>query len=341
MYKDFEVIVSELSATVSEKGFGTILILDHEKDREYKIITENNLEDLGKTSTAYKIATRLLQQNPAPQEIAVAGAVSGEDSSVLTDKIGELIGKDWFWLVCTDNSPGTIKAIAERIATTDRFYAATFNEVENTDEGGTFVASFIEELEFNNTFLMYHDKEDAYPAESLTVPLSYNVGGKTGKFKVLQGVVAADITLDNVKYLHENGAFTYLDKKGVLQTTEGIATDGSYIDTVIGNMWIKARIEERLANLALANDKIPYTNKGIGMMVGVVEEVLAQATGQGIIAEDEGVGMYEISYVKREDVPTSDIAKRDYSYIQFVYTLAGAIHTGTLNAKPTYAAIVL
>ena len=166
--------------------------------------------------------------------------------------------------------------------------------------------------------------------------MSYDVGGKTGKFQELQGVTATDISTGNLKYLHTNGAFAYVNKMGVDQTSEGIATDKSFIDITLANMWIKARIEEGLMNLALSIGKIPYTNKGIGMMVGVVKDVLTQATERGMLSDDvEPI----IDYIKREDVPTADVAKRDYSHISITYVLSGAIHTGELKAQPTHAII--
>ena len=168
MIKDFEVVVSDLSTSVTEKGFGTILILDHEKAKDYTIIGADDIESLGKSSKAYKLATRIFQQSPKPQEVAIVGVAEGT-ADTLTAKITEVATKDWFWLVCTDNSPETIKAIAEKIATIDKFYAATFSEVENKDESGNFVASFIEELEFKNTFLMYDSTSDKLLAEALAV----------------------------------------------------------------------------------------------------------------------------------------------------------------------------
>lgn len=340
MYKDFEVILSSLSSAVSEKGFGTILILDHEKARDYTLITVDDISTLGKTSKVNKLATRLFQQRPAPQEVAVVGVADGTAETIVA-KLDEVANKDWFWLVCTDNAPATIQAIAEKIATLDKFYGATFNEVENQGENGDFVASFIEDLEFSNTFLMYDSTPDTFLAEALVVNMSYNVGGKTAKFQELTGVTAVDIKDGNIKYLHANGAFTYAEQMGVAQTTEGIATDTKFIDETLGNMWIKARLEERLMQVALDADKIPYTNQGIGMLLGAVHEVLSIAAERGIIAEEDGEPLYIVEYKRREEVPTADVRNRRYDYIQIQYTLSGAIHSGKIYAEPTYAVIRL
>ena len=83
--------------------------------------------------------------------------------------------------------------------------------------------------------------------------------------------------------------------------------------------------------MAVNNEKIPYSNTGIAMLVGVVDSVLKRATNQGIILEEDGKGVYEISYIPREGMPKNKIANREYDGIKATATIAGAIHTGTIT----------
>lgn len=309
MILDFPVKIERKTLGVSERGFGTILIYDSELVMDYTILLPETLEELlEKDSRTYKLAQKLFMQSPSPQEVAVFG---GED-------IAEVAHKDFFFIVSPDNSIETIEELATFAAVNDKMYAFTFTDIE--------LAEQISELENENTIAMYHDDKEAFAGEALAVVMSYNVGGKTGKFKNLVGVKEAKLTATELKELTDLDINTYVRKLGVLQTTEGLTTSGEYIDVKLGEYWIRFRMEERLHHLALNNDKIPYTNQGIGMMVGVVESVLKEASDRGILIE----GQYIVDYKRREEVSSNEVANRDYSHIRWAATLAGAIHTGTI-----------
>lgn len=321
MILDFPVNIQRKTVGVSERGFGTILIFDTTKDYDYKIISAENVKDLEVGSKAYKLATRLFMQKPQPQEVAVVGkkgaAVDGF-KTVLEEN------GDFFFLTCTDNTIETIKGLSELCQVNNKVYAATVNSLEDikTLYGETL----------DNTFIMYHDDPDAYVAEGLAVIMSYKIGGKTAKFKTIQGVKEAKINTTKLAELHKNNIFTYIRKLGVLQTTEGKMLSGEYIDVVLGEYWIRFRLEEALQRLALVEDKIPYTDRGIGMLVGETEKVLSRAVDQGIVEK----GQYRVDYRLRKDVPSNEVALRKYDYVVWTAMLQGAIHTGQISGILTY-----
>lgn len=309
MKLDFPVVIERKTVGVSERGFGTILIYDKSIEKDYTIVTPETMgELLDKESKMYKIATRLFMQSPAPQEVAVYGG---------TD-LDKIVNKDFFFITSTDNSVETIKELGEFAAVQNKMYGVTVNSEED-------VKALYKEVN-DNTFVVYHDDEESFAGEALAVVMSYNVGGKTGKFKRLNGVKEADVSGTLLKELTDNNINTYVSKLGVLQTTEGVTLSGEYIDVMLGEYWIRFRMEERMMHLAMNNDKIPYTNRGIAMMVGVVESVLKEAVTRDIVVEDQ----YIIDYKRREEVSANEVANRDYSHIKWAATLAGAIHTGTI-----------
>lgn len=91
-------------------------------------------------------------------------------------------------------------------------------------------------------------------------------------------------------------------------------------------------MEERMQRLAMVEDKIPYTNLGIGMLVGVAELVLSEAVDMGIIED----GQYRVDYKRREEVDSNEVALRKYNYIVWTAMLQGAIHTGQISGILTY-----
>ena len=319
MILDFPVNITRKTVAVSERGFGTILILDTETEREYEVLSPEGIKDLGE-GKAHKLAQRLFMQKPQPQEVAIFGKVGSAEEAFE----GALeVNSDFFFVTCTDNSAEAIGALSNQCQVNNKIYAVTINDIEE--------AKALEGVG-DNTFVAYHDNADAYLAEGLAVVMSYKIGGKTAKFKQVQGVTEANISLTDLKELEEKNIFTYINKLGVLQTTEGKMLSGEYIDIVLGEYWIRFRMEERMQRLALTQDKIPYTNRGIGMLVSVAEQVLNQAVDMEIIE----AGQYRVDYRKREDVPSNDVALRKYDYIVWTAMLQGAIHTGQISGILTY-----
>lgn len=319
MKLDFPVNIQRKTVAVSERGFGTILILDNKADIPFKYVNSEDLKTL--TGASLNIAKKLFMQKPQPQEVAVFGK-TGDIEAVFNAAMDN--NNDWFFVVATDNSIDTIKKLSELAQTHNKVYAVTVNDLTS--------ASKLYGEVWDNTFVMYHDEKDSYAAEALAVIMSYKVGGKTAKFKTIQGIKEARVSTTKLEELHKNNIFTYVKKLGVLQTSEGKMISGEFIDVVLGEYWIRFRMEEALARLASTNDKIPYTNAGIGMLVGECEAVLKRAVDQGIVEANQ----YKVKSKPREEVPSNDVALRKYDYVVWTALLQGAIHTGQISGILTY-----
>ncbi len=321
MILDFPVNIQRKTVGVSERGFGTILILDTENEYDFKYIGFEDVKEIKSESKAYSLASRLFMQKPQPQQVAIVGkkgnAVEG------FKKVLEENG-DFFFVTSTDNSVDAIKGISELCQVNNKVYGVTVNKYDDAK-------ALFNEV-YDNTFVMFHEDEKSYAAEALTVIMSYKIGRKTAKFKNIFGVKEANVTRTQLLELDKNNIFTYIEKLGVLQTTEGKMLSGEYIDVVLGEYWIRFRLEEALQRLALTEDKIPYTDRGIGMLVAETEKVLSRAVEQGIIEN----GQYRIDYKLRKDVPSNEVALRKYNYILWTAMLQGAIHTGQISGILTY-----
>ena len=331
--KDFVVNITKLTKAVSQRGFGTILILSTEKEHPYTLY--NDIATLSSDFVAgtktHKIVSRIFGQSPAPQEVAVVGMDYGlleGTPTDLVDFITEIVDKhsDWFFLTCDNNEKEIIKALSGFIDTQDKMYFATTQDL-----------TMASQLESENTAIYYHNDEDAYLAEGMASYFATAlVGGTTGKFKSVQGVLAADVGATELAQLHEDSCQTYVRKMGVLQTTEGRTTSGEYIDVVMGSFWIQFKMEEELAYLSINTPKIPYSNTGIALLISVVDKVLKRATLQDIVLEEDDKGVYTIEYITRQDTSKNDVANRVYDGIKWTATLSGAIHTGVISGALVY-----
>jgi hypothetical protein len=121
----------------------------------------------------------------------------------------------------------------------------------------------------------------------------------------------------------------YVEKMGVAQTANSKMIGGEYIDVTLGKLWIKIRMEEDLAQLALTTPKIPYTNAGVALLADVSTKRLKLAARQSIVAiNDAGEPQFDVTILPVADVPTADKANRTYGYVRWTAVLAGAIEQG-------------
>lgn len=296
---DFPVEIKNVVLGVSERGFGTILV--YAKGQEMQEVTKSDLEDFKDEAELHKLLVQMFNQKPAPQKVIIAGDL---------EKVS-----DYFFIVSPDNKPETIKKLSEHAQANNKIYAVTVGEEEQVAISETM----------SNTFAVYHETDKA--GECLAVVMSYDVGEKTAKFEVLQGIAESNLSNKSVESLIKKNINCYINKLGTAQIHDGRLATGEFIDTLLVEYFIRFRMEEALQNVALRNKKIPYTNQGIGMMVGVVESVLKEAENRNMIVENQ----YRIDYKRREACTPEEVAKRDYSHIKWVATLAGAVHNGTIT----------
>lgn len=332
--KDFKVNISKLTKSLSQQGFGLPLILATSKAEEYTLYSDIAAVavDFAAETVEYKIAARMFGQNPAPAQIAIYGVlwddVDDEPADLVT-ALNTLIlsNNDWYFLVCSENADAVITALAAWSDTQMKMYFAT-----------TQNKALLTTIEHENAVVMYHNTAASYVAEGLAAIAAVNEPGSlTFKFKTVNGVLEANLNDTELTQLHDDGGFSYVKKMGVLQTSEGITTTGEYIDVVMGAHFLQVRMEEGAMLAAVNNKKIPYDNSGVAILVGVADAVLKQGVTQGIVLKDsDGKGIYEITYVKREDVSDADVAVRAYNGVKWSAKLAGAIHTGTISGILTY-----
>ena len=106
MKLDFPVNIERKTVAVSERGFGTILILDTKKDMEFTYVESEDLKGL--EGNVLKIAQRLFMQKPMPQSVAVFGK-NGTIEEAFNAALET--NKDFFFVVTTDNTAESIKKL--------------------------------------------------------------------------------------------------------------------------------------------------------------------------------------------------------------------------------------
>jgi hypothetical protein len=170
-------------------------------------------------------------------------------------------------------------------------------------------------------------------------------GSATFKWKTLSGQNASSFTLTQLTAIRANNGQAIQEQAGVTFVNEGKATSGEYIDIILGKDWVEDQLKIGLLGLFIRNDKIPFDNRGIAQVEGVVRDVLKRAGDNGIIAaavteaekqvSDDKIYLYTVTVPDRSAVSANNRATRTLTDVKFNYTSAGAIHHVTVTGLIT------
>jgi hypothetical protein len=355
---DVVVTITNQTRPLTQRGFGLPLILGTTEPpttpdntnkvlkntyKLYESITDV-AADYGTGTNEYKAAAAMLGQTPRPQQIAMYSVDRAETklptelSAVLSD-ICELYN-DWYLLVDTafEEAVGDTEAIADWASANGKLYICTNKAADVVVTGSTqniaAITTRAAAIVSTRCAMIAHTDPVGAMAHAAWVGrmAPTGPGAATWKFKNLNGVPDPAFTNTAINDLHVGYVNTYVKKLGVLQTSEGLDTSGSYIDIQRSMDWLQARIEEQISFVLFNEGKIPYDDTGIAMVVNTLAGVLKQAVGNGVIAKDEaGNGMWTITAPKRAAIAKTDIANRFLPDVNFDAVIAGAIHKVAVN----------
>ena len=157
----------------------------------------------------------------------------------------------------------------------------------------------------------------------------------TWKWKELYGIPVTDEKGTDREDLLEGRYNMYIERHGREYMSEGICTDGDFIDTVIGRWQIKQTMRKRLVNELVDTENIGYDDDGFAAIAGVVIAALDDAVDNGIIMKQNGKGCYNVVIPKRADATDEQARNRVIPPIEWEATVRGGVHgvkvTGTLT----------
>ena len=317
------LIIAELTSAVAYKEFASL-----EEVKE----TYTGNTDAEKKVIA--MAEMIFKQEHKPKKIAIACCSPAEESAstpALVDLLNSLYDKDWYYLLCADNTQNIVIALADVIEANKRKMYVTRTSTSTVLEA-------IKEKEYTRTVVFFHEPVEEYADAGLVGECgARTVGEITWKFKTINGLTPADYTQTKIDSIHADGAICYVTKAGDNITSEGIVVSGEYIDVMNAMDWIQFNVEYRVQKLFNSNPKIPYTNNGIAMIENEVVGVLQTAYSNGIIAEnDDNIPEYSTDFPGRSATTEADRKKREYNLGSFEAVLSGAIHVAVLRGYLSY-----
>nr|DAK55264.1 MAG TPA: tail sheath protein [Caudoviricetes sp.] len=333
MANDVKVVI-ELKKAAPKAGFGYPLIFAGKQQaavayKEVSSIEEVKTAGFAETTSVYKAAQLLFMQNDAPAKIAVCGST---DTAVAA--LPGILGEGWRQLIVVSlgtEGESKVDAISDYIEGCGK-PAMFFTHVNPADD-----ATEITAMEGNDrtVAIAYESSDTACPEAALVgATAGLDVGSFTYKNIILKGVTAQEYTDSEVETQHGKGVITILKKAGSIVTSEGITLSKEYADIVDSKDYIIQQIEYQCQYLLNRMPKLPYDNRGIASLEGVVVSVLMDAANNGMIAvTDDGDYDYSVDFGGRSECAASDISTRHYAEGQFEFALAGAIHTAKIKGS--------
>lgn len=261
--------------------------------------------------------------------VGIGSFVDSSPNQGYDDALTALVaeGVDFYGVVIDSHAAANIEAVAAWALANKRIFIANPYVVTPADYVATATAlssatnvrvgSIVTKAGGGNA--------SAYPAVALaTIMRSYQPGSATYMYKTLLGVQADRWSSTDAAAFKAVRCILYIEKGGLGITTEGWSHGGEFLDIMEGTDWIESRMSERIFDLLTSAPKLPYTDKGVALIVSEVEAQLGNAEDSAVGILEEGSSSVTSKLVK--DIPTADKTTRRLTGIKFKARYAGAIH---------------
>lgn len=259
---------------------------------------------------------------------------SAEDASY-TVALNAVLAADpnWYALMSTTRVKSEIKELALIIQIKKKIYSAASDDADVLTNVSDDIASELKALGHTRTSYMWSADEESYPeAAWLGGNLPKNPGSLTWKFKKLIGIIPDTLSGSDLGFLKsKNANFFESVADNAIVTGEGVMASGEFIDIIRGIDFLDARIGEDVFAIFLNNDKVPYTNKGVSLLVSPLRARLLDAASPAVALITK-----ESIIINEPDVSNAlaaDKANRLLKEITFSATLQGAVHKLEIKGK--------
>lgn len=236
---------------------------------------------------------------------------------------------DWYGLAVDHNCKAIVVAASAYVETLDAMFGANVSDSAAFDSASTTDTGYVlKALTTARTILGFdlNDTEGYMGVAMLAERFPHDPGqdGAGGTFhaKTLAGVSSDTLTPTQKANLRTKNYVVYITTANRAHTLDGKVAGGEFADKIRFLDWFRIRTEENIATATLNNDKIPYTDRGISV---ILAEVLAMGRTAELV-EGFTPGTFVATAPANSAVSTADRNARKLTGIKFSAQLAGAIH---------------
>jgi hypothetical protein len=296
--------------------------------REYTSTTQMIEDGFNTDEYAYKAASLIFSQNPQVSKVIV-GKLQGGDLGVdYVEGINTLLKytSEWFFVITDATLDSDKEAIADFMETQDAVYIFSDSNIDTLNpENNTDIFSTLRDKTLVHSFGIYTKDETLVAAEAAWVGrfASAVIGSNTWIHKALVGLSTENFSPTEVAVLKGKNAHFYT-KVGQDPSIEGNANTvgGEKIHVILGAIWLKIRIAERVWNLFYTKDRLNFTNASIELFKSEIFTVLSEAVVNKILTNEDG---FVISVPDASKLTSAERASGYLRKVTFKARLAGAI----------------
>lgn len=300
-------------------------------------------------SYAYNAVRVIFSQEITPVNVVVGRVptASTDDADYIT-AFNQLlmIPQGWLWLISDLRTTATQVTLAGEVQTNDKMYLAATHDATTALDPllDTDLASEIKALSYSNTACWFDDAlettPDVIPNYSEAALLGRCANGVAGtvnfRLKRLVGITPA-ASVDSLTKMTtlENKGYTFAAT--IEQTVRSYGStqtgSGEWIDIVLGILWLKVNIRERVFSTIANSEKLPYETEGAAAIEADVRSVIAEAQGYDIVADDTPISVTTPNIL---DLTPAQRNTRVLPNVRFSCRMSGAIN-GTVIRGEVYA----
>lgn len=235
---------------------------------------------------------------------------------------------DWYGLTLDNESKAIILAADGWAETQDVMGASNAHDTAVYDATAGNVALTLKAATAGRWFFTGFKKDTgAYGAAgALGNRFPYDPGsegaGGTWHGKTIVGQIAGTYSTTQKINARAANVMYYEVTAGASTLLDGKVAGGEFVDVVRFLDWYRIRSEEAVAQAIISAQKIPFTDRGIGIIYTTLKAIQTQ----GELVEGFVPGTSTLNVPTRANVPLADRRARKLTGITGTVTLAGAIH---------------
>ena len=342
----------------AKKSFQTILVLavSTEATKLEKVAGYSSYDDAVKdnaTESVKAILAVIFGQENIPRAVKVAYVNKDNPIKDELDRI-TAIDAGWVFLGVADEVTESNIDISDEIAqwavASKKIVGFIDTSVNALDKNASSLTQNISAKAYSRAFAVFGDTVEK--ANAMFSMLGYmatrNFDNEksfyTAKFKSFSGVEPTSLSYAQYKQLtgfvegqgldksvgNLGNVYTYLGDSAIF--AEGNTGSGELLSVEHGMLWLEYTIQYEILNVFKNNDVVPYTDEGLGLILGAVIKSLNLGVKSGLLVENE----YNISSEEILNVPESKRANHIAPLIKWNARLSGAIHYSGINGEVRY-----
>jgi len=257
-----------------------------------------------------------------------AGSVGVETTKTMSDILGELadVDSDFYALASISTSEVNVLSIAGYAESNEKlFFTRSADAAFLTVPDVTSIGYQLKQLGLDRTVVCYHGSAATQYLDAAIAgrQLPENPGSVDWDLIRLALVTPDALTSGQIVAIESTNSNYFRTIAGANYFRQGKVASGEWIDIIRGTDWLKARMQERVFTTLANAPKVPYTNRGIGLIEADVRAQLDDGITQGLLANEPA---YTVTVPDALTVSAADKANRVLRNVSFTATYAGAIN---------------